>query len=585
MTRPAALRLALPALGVALALVVSPAPSAQSFGDRPAAGTVYVRDASGEMSGGGDDAVEAPGDPALTAPTAVARDPRPRPLAARPPYTFYPQAGIQGLDLFISNYVDLNGAAYDITAPGLDYECTTYSYQGHSGHDSIIEGFREQAIGVPVFAALDGTVTVAEDGEFDEQTTNLAGREANYVTLSHPDGYYTQYIHLKRGSVAVSVGQAVTAGTQIGLMGSSGNSSWPHLHFSSYLNRTVFEPSAGTCRPGASFWTSQPALRRDTSVPSFTYGTAAFSGTAGYPYDQVTRRGSYLLNTSTIYFRHGVRNLPAQSSYRISIRRPDGSTAQDTSGNYSNTFRKHTWYWFSRNVTLNTTGTWTLDLYINGQLEATAPFAVTSGTITNSPPLSAGTVTIVPASPTPADVPMCRVTPETVYRRDPDYDLVQYRYRWFVRRTLVRDVVSAGLADAIPSGLINARDEIRCEVTPSDGVLNGPAAAAAAGANAQQILAGASVTSANGVYRLTYQTDGNLVIQDLRTLAALWSTNTLGTPGQLTMQEDGNLVVYDSTGSPRWQSATPGNPGAYFALLDDGNLVIYSRTGLVIWQG
>ena len=583
MTRPVVLRLAVSALGAALALVVSPAPSAQSPGGL-AAGAVYVRDASGEMGGGGNDAIEAPGDPALTSPAAIARDPRPRPLAARPPYTFYPQAGIPGRDLFISNYVDLNGASYDITAAGLDYECTNYSYQGHSGHDSIIEGFREQAIGVPVFAALDGIVTAAEDGEFDEQTTNLAGRAVNYVTLSHLDGYYTQYFHLKRGSVAVSVGQAVTAGTQIGLTGSSGNSSWPHLHFSAYLNRTVFEPNAGACRPGASFWTSQPALRRDVFASNFTFGSAAFSGTAGYPYDNVTRRGAYLAGTSTIYFRVALRNLQAQSTYRIAVTRPDGSTAQDTSGDFNNAFRKHTWYWFSRNVTLNATGTWTLSLYVNGQVVVAAPFSVVSSAIANRAPLEVASLTLSPAAPGPSDVPMCRVTPGTLYRRDPDYDLVRYRYRWFVRRTLVRDVISAALADAIPSGLINPRDEVRCEVTPSDGVLNGPAAAAAAGANAQQILPGGSITSPNGFYRLTYQTDGNVVIMDLRTSAVRWSTATSGTTGQLVMQEDGNLVLYDGSGVARWQSATPGNPGAYFELVDDGRLVIYSRAGLLIWQ-
>src|SRR5215217_7196519 len=53
---------------------------------------------------------------------------------ARPPYTFFPQAGIQGQDLFVTNYVDVNGGPIDSSQPGLDYECTGYSYSGHSGH-------------------------------------------------------------------------------------------------------------------------------------------------------------------------------------------------------------------------------------------------------------------------------------------------------------------------------------------------------------------------------------------------------------------------------------------------------------------
>src|SRR5207247_7085391 len=108
-----------------------------------------------------------------------------------------------------------------------------------------IVGVREQASGVPVFAVVDGTVVEAHDGEPDNQVTNLVGRPANYVVLSHTGGYQTEYHHLKRGSVAVSVGQTVAGGTQLGLTGSSGNSSWPHLHFQSRLNSTTFEPSAG----------------------------------------------------------------------------------------------------------------------------------------------------------------------------------------------------------------------------------------------------------------------------------------------------------------------------------------------------
>ncbi len=583
MTRPAVLRLAVPTLGVALALALSPAPSAQSPGAQLPAGAIYVRDASGEMIDQVMDLIEGPSEEALAAPAGIAGDPRPRPLATRPPYTFYPHAGTPGLDLFISNYVDLSGGAstFDTTLPGVDYECTGYSYQGHGGHDSGIEGFREQAIGVPVFAALDGTVLQVRDGEPDEQTTN-ASRPSNLVFLSHQDGYFTGYFHLKRGSVAVALGQVVKAGTQLGLTGSSGNSSGPHLHFQSELRRIAFEPNAGACRPGASFWTSQPALRRDVYAQGFTFGTAAFSGTAFLPYDNVTRRGAYVAGTSTIYFRVLLHNRPAFATYRIVVTRPDGSTASDTSGAYDTGFARTTQSAFSRAVTLTDTGTWTLRMYINGQVVVTAPFSVDASAIANRAPFAVRSAILSPSAPGPSDVPMCRVTPGTLYRRDPDYDLVRYRYRWFVRGALVRDVVSAALADAIPSGLINAASELRCEVTPSDGVLTAPVAVS--GVNSHQILAGGSITSPNGFYRLTYQADGNVVILDLRTSAVRWSSGTSGTTGQLLMQEDGNLVIYNGAGVAVWQSATPGYPGAYFQLIDDGRLVIFSNISQALWQ-
>ncbi|MFD9724481.1 M23 family metallopeptidase [Streptomyces sp. NPDC059072] len=55
------------------------------------------------------------------------------------------------------------------------------------------------------------------------------GAYGNNVVIKHNDGTYTQYGHMLR--LNVSVGQQVTAGQQIGLSGSTGNSSGPHLHF------------------------------------------------------------------------------------------------------------------------------------------------------------------------------------------------------------------------------------------------------------------------------------------------------------------------------------------------------------------
>ncbi|MFE9256798.1 M23 family metallopeptidase [Streptomyces sp. NPDC006879] len=55
------------------------------------------------------------------------------------------------------------------------------------------------------------------------------GAYGNNVVIKMHDGTYTQYGHLL--SIKVSVGQRVTPGDQIGLSGSTGNSSGPHLHF------------------------------------------------------------------------------------------------------------------------------------------------------------------------------------------------------------------------------------------------------------------------------------------------------------------------------------------------------------------
>lgn len=83
----------------------------------------------------------------------------------------------------------------------------------HSGVD-----FRAPS-GSSVVAVGAGTVVEAGWG----------GAYGNNIVIRMNDGSYTQYGHL--ASIGVSVGQSVTPGQQIGLSGSTGNSTGPHLHF------------------------------------------------------------------------------------------------------------------------------------------------------------------------------------------------------------------------------------------------------------------------------------------------------------------------------------------------------------------
>jgi hypothetical protein len=89
-----------------------------------------------------------------------------------------------------------------------------------------------------------------------------------------------------------------------------------------------------------------------------------------------------------------------------------------------------------------------------------------------------------------------------------------------------------------------------------------------------------SITSANGQYRLTMQSDGNLV--EYNGATAKWASDTATAGSSVIMQADGNLVIY-SSGVAKWQSGTSGNPGAYLYLADNGVLTIDSSDGLVIW--
>lgn len=98
---------------------------------------------------------------------------------------------------------------------GLYYSSGTY----HGAVDYGASGIN----GMPVYAVADGMVITAKA---------LTGSYGNYIILYHPkSNLYTLYAHGQAGSIAVSKGQTVKQGQQIMRVGSTGNSTGPHLHF------------------------------------------------------------------------------------------------------------------------------------------------------------------------------------------------------------------------------------------------------------------------------------------------------------------------------------------------------------------
>lgn len=92
--------------------------------------------------------------------------------------------------------------------------------------------------GAEVLAVADGTVVAARDGIPDilpkQPPTTL--REpldygGNLVSIELRPGVYADYAHFQPGSLRVHVGERVTTGQVLGLLGNSGNTTAPHLHF------------------------------------------------------------------------------------------------------------------------------------------------------------------------------------------------------------------------------------------------------------------------------------------------------------------------------------------------------------------
>lgn len=115
-----------------------------------------------------------------------------------------------------------NSGGYILPIPA-QYALVTAGWKYSSGKLHKATDFGAGGIyGAPVYAAKAGTVIVTE---------NKSGGYGTYVTIAHDDGTCTLYAHGIRGSICVSVGQEVSQGQQIMQVGSTGNSSGPHLHF------------------------------------------------------------------------------------------------------------------------------------------------------------------------------------------------------------------------------------------------------------------------------------------------------------------------------------------------------------------
>jgi murein DD-endopeptidase MepM/ murein hydrolase activator NlpD len=84
--------------------------------------------------------------------------------------------------------------------------------------------------GEPAHATASGTVSIA----------SYQGGYGNMVEIDHHNGLATRYGHLSK--ILVKVGQHVSIGQAVGLIGSTGRSTGPHLHYETRVNDSAVDP-------------------------------------------------------------------------------------------------------------------------------------------------------------------------------------------------------------------------------------------------------------------------------------------------------------------------------------------------------
>ncbi len=134
------------------------------------------------------------------------------------------------------------GMKYNISRFGMDFVVVDEAGSHFKGDGGKVEDY--YVFGKPVLAPAAGVVADCIDGrpdnrigefnmDYDEllRTKDLRMFGGNFVVLDHGDGEFTFFAHLQNGSQKAKKGDRVAAGQEIGRVGNSGDSFWPHLHF------------------------------------------------------------------------------------------------------------------------------------------------------------------------------------------------------------------------------------------------------------------------------------------------------------------------------------------------------------------
>lgn len=129
----------------------------------------------------------------------------------------------------------INGALHVPERFAIDFVRLDESGRLFTGPANQLSSYRY--FGTDVLSVADGVVVGTQDGLPENVPGQLPpvvtpqNAGGNYVVVDIGDGHFAFYAHLQPGSLKVKTGDRVTRGQVLGLLGNTGNSDAPHLHF------------------------------------------------------------------------------------------------------------------------------------------------------------------------------------------------------------------------------------------------------------------------------------------------------------------------------------------------------------------
>ncbi|MCP9767233.1 M23 family metallopeptidase [Lacihabitans sp. LS3-19] len=238
----------------------------------------------------------------------------------------------------ISNFVDQNANSDpegddDVREPEWidDYNCGKRTYDGHDAEDIGLFPFAWRMMdneSVQIVAAAPGIILTKRTGNFDKNCEWAGAGNANYVSLLHDDGTITNYYHMKNGSVtSKSEDDRVEEGEYLGLVGSSGRSTGPHLHFSVYdTNDDLIDPFTGNCNSlnNDSWWKVQRPYREPMINRIMTHTAPPDFGVC--PSEEITFEANQFASGSFFHISVAFKDIQALDVSSFELIKPNGDT-------------------------------------------------------------------------------------------------------------------------------------------------------------------------------------------------------------------------------------------------------------------
>ena len=286
----------------------------------------------------------------------------------------------------VTNYVDHDpnvgpGSFNQFGSTNLDYNCGAVTYDqsngyNHQGTDIALWPFAWYMMDndlVEVIAAQSGTILINEDGNFDENCGSApTGSTANRIVIQHADNSRSIYLHLKNGSLTSKpVGSTVSKGEYLGVVGSSGFSSAPHLHFEVVdENFNLIDPYWGTCNSlnNSSWWSNQPAYNEPQINAMLTHSPWPVLNQCPASLETLNTTNCYVEGERLrlgIYYRDMILNM----NTTIIVRDPTNNILTTASHSGIGTYPCYWWTFdLGQLPSGGPYGNWTIESSFNGQV-------------------------------------------------------------------------------------------------------------------------------------------------------------------------------------------------------------------------